>query len=67
MTLEAFGVVLYVNNYKSWLRTSWGEGENSGESSDACDIPGVTSSIKGSSIGIFINAASGCGKYNGWL
>ena len=47
------------------MKNHWKEWGGLEESSNACDISGVTSPIAGSAIGSFTDGARGCGKYKG--
>ena len=48
------------------LKTGLREGGDSEESSNSCDISGVTSSTEGSAVGSFTYGARGCRKHKGW-
>ena len=60
VSLEAFGVTLYVSNYKKWKTELWKRGD--GEST----ITNSATSSNSTSIRTFTENAQGSGKWGGW-
>jgi hypothetical protein len=61
-TLEAFAVVLYVNNYWKYMSLFWGDG---GASMSTMSTATNSRSTGGAST-LFTNEARGASKYEGW-